>query len=219
MNLWLVFLTGLSVGSISCLAVQGTLLASTIATRNNNSTRKIHPLLPTVWFLVAKLISYTILGFVLGFLGKTIGFSNQVFIIAQFLAGLYLIALGLNLLGAHPIFRYAVINPPKMMSRFIRSRSKSAEIFAPALLGILTIFIPCGVTLAMETVAITSANPYSGAAIMSVFTLGTSPIFLGLGVFTDFLTKRLKGNLLRFAALVILYFGVHFYYWNIYEWI
>lgn len=33
MDLWLIFLTGLTVGGLTCLAVQGSLLASTIAAR------------------------------------------------------------------------------------------------------------------------------------------------------------------------------------------
>lgn len=78
----------------------------------------------------------------------------------QFAAGLYMIAVALNLLNIHPIFRYAVIQPPKFLTRRVRNQSKSKELFAPALLGLMTILIPCGTTLAIEALAISTSSPF-----------------------------------------------------------
>ena len=38
MNLWVIFITGLTVGGLTCLAVQGGLLASVIAARDGESS-------------------------------------------------------------------------------------------------------------------------------------------------------------------------------------
>jgi adenylate cyclase len=66
MNLWLIFLTGLTVGGLTCLAVQGGLLASVIAAKEEEEvekgTNKRDTVFPTLAFLVAKLIAYTLLG-------------------------------------------------------------------------------------------------------------------------------------------------------------
>ena len=40
MNLWVIFLTGLTIGGLTCLAVQGGLLASVIAAREGEEVEK-----------------------------------------------------------------------------------------------------------------------------------------------------------------------------------
>lgn len=212
MNLWVIFITGLTLGSLTCLAVQGGLLASIIAAREEDDLEegksKKHTVFPTLAFLTTKLIAYTILGFILGAFGGAIGISPNVQIIMQFIAGLYMVAVALNLLNVHPIFRYVIIQPPRFLTRMVRNQSKSKDLFAPAFLGAMTIFIPCGTTLAMEALAISSANAFLGATIMFVFILGTSPLFLGVGWLTTILGDNFRERFLRIAALGVLYLGV-----------
>jgi len=204
MDLWIIFLTGLTVGGLTCLAVQGGLLASTIAAREERK----HTIFATSAFLVSKLAVYTILGFILGSFGGAINITPNVQIAMQLLAGLYMVAIALNLLNVHPIFRYVVIQPPRFLTRIVKNQSKSKELFAPAFLGMMTIFIPCGTTLAMEALAISSANAYTGALIMFFFVLGTTPLFFGVGVLTTFLGDNFQGKFLKFAAIAILYLGI-----------
>lgn len=212
MDLWIVFITGLTVGGLTCLAVQGGLLASIIAAREEEEVEKgintKNPVRPTLAFLAAKLVAYTLLGFLLGAFGGAIGINQTTQIIMQGAAGLYMIAIALNLLNVHPIFSYAVIQPPKFLFRTIRNQSRSKDLFAPALLGAMTIFIPCGTTLAMEALAIASGNAISGAAIMAVFVLGTTPLFFGVGWITGVLGDTFRTRFLRIAAFGVLYLGI-----------
>ena len=202
MNLWIIFLTGLTVGGLTCLAVQGGLLASIIAARHS------HTIWSTFAFLTTKLIVYTFLGFILGAFGGALNISPNVQITMQFIAGLYMVVIALNLLNVHPIFRYAVIQPPRFLTRIVRNQSKSKDLFAPAFLGAMTIFIPCGTTLAMETLAISSANAILGALIMAVFVLGTMPLFFGVGFLTTILGDNFQGRFLKLAGLIVLYLGI-----------
>ncbi len=204
MNLWVIFLTGLTVGGLTCLAVQGGLLASTIAAREE----KKHTIFATLAFLATKLAAYTLLGFILGAFGGILNISSNVQIIMQFIAGLYMIAIALNLLNVHPIFRYAVIQPPRFLTRLVRNQSRSKDLFAPAFLGAMTIFIPCGTTLAMETLAISSANAFLGALIMFFFVLGTLPVFFGVGFLTTVLGDNFQGKFLKLAGIIVLYLGI-----------
>lgn len=210
MNLAVIFLTGLTVGGLTCLAVQGGLLASVIAAREKEGIEhkgKVDRIFPTLAFLLAKLFAYTILGFVLGALGSFISLTSQVQSVIQLFAGIYMIVIALNLLDVHPIFRYAVIQPPKFLTRRIRNQSRSSDIFAPATLGLMTIFIPCGTTLAMEALAISTASPVKGALIMATFVLGTFPMFFGIGYITSFLGEKFKNNFLKFAAVLLIFLG------------
>lgn len=212
MNLWVIFITGLTVGGLTCLAVQGGLLASVIAAKEEDEVGKgVNPkntVLPTIAFLLAKLVAYTLFGFILGAFGGAIGISQTVQIIMQFVAGLYMTAVALNLLNIHPIFRYAVIQPPKFLTKRVRNQSKSKDLFAPAFLGAMTIFIPCGTTLAMEALAISSGNAFAGAAIMAAFVLGTMPLFFGIGWITSILGDNFRDKFLRIAAMAVLYLGI-----------
>ena len=212
MNLWVIFLTGLTVGGLTCLAVQGGLLASVIAERGEENLKgkgtAKHPIYATVAFLISKYIAYVALGFILGAFGGAINISGNVQTIMQLAAGVYMIAVAGNLLNLHPIFRYAIIQPPRFLQRMVRNQSKSKDLFAPALLGAMTIFIPCGTTIAMEALAISSANAFIGASIMAVFILGTMPLFFGIGALTSIMGEAFKSKFLKIAAVAVIYLGI-----------
>src|SRR5581483_357219 len=156
-NLWTIFLTGLFVGGLTCMAVQGGLLAATIAQREEERLKedaKNGAIFPIVAFIVAKLVAYTVIGFLLGLLGSAFQLSLSVRTILQFAVVIFMVGTALNILEVHPIFRYFVIQPPRFLTRLVRNQSKSKNIFAPALLGAFTVFIPCGTTQAMLALAI-----------------------------------------------------------------
>lgn len=211
MELWPIFITGLFVGGLTCLAVQGGLLASTIAQREEEKLKdKMQSMsnalaaLPITSFLLAKLAAYTILGFLLGWFGSIFQLSITAQIIMQVAVGIFMLGTALNILEVHPIFRYFVIQPPRFLTGLIRNQARSQSIFAPALLGAFTVFIPCGTTQAMMALAIASGNPLLGAAVMFVFTLGTSPVFFTLGFLATKLGDALRLQFMKFAAYAII---------------
>ncbi len=211
-NLGIIFLTGLSVGGFSCMAVQGGLLASTIATREKedvNAKKGLrHSIGPTAAFVTAKLLIYTLLGFVLGAFGGALDLSPTTRTIMQVAAGVYMIAVALDLLQIHPIFHYAILQLPRFLTRRIRSQAKSKDIFAPAILGTMTVFIPCGTTLAMEALAISSGSAVSGAAVMAAFILGTIPLFFGLGILTTIIGDSMRLYFFKLAGVIVIYLGL-----------
>lgn len=221
MNLLFIFLTGLTTGGLSCLAMQGGLLTSVIANQKEQeidtkekkkaSLKTFDTLdwLPVTIFLITKLISHTLLGFLLGLIGSAITLSLNVRLAFQVFTALFMFATAMNLLDAHPIFRYVVFQPPKFLQRWIRNTSKSKALFAPGLLGLMTIFIPCGVTQAMEVLAINSGNPIYGALIMFSFVLGTSPLFAVLGVLTAKLSETWNQAFTKIASLTLLFMSLY----------
>lgn len=207
-NLWTIFLTGLLTGGLTCLAVQGGLLATTIAQREESRLKdKITNsgnALPIIAFLIAKLIAYTILGFLLGWFGSLFQLNLTTQITMQIVVAIFMIGTALNILNIHPIFRYFVIQPPKFLTRIVRTQSKSKSLFAPAVLGASTVLIPCGTTQAMIALAIGSGNPFMGSAVLFAFVLGTSPLFFMLGYFATRLGERLQLRFMKIAAFTLL---------------
>lgn len=213
LSLGTIFLTGLITGGLTCLAVQGGLLASSIATRTQENleqhTKTTGHAGPILAFLVSKLIAYTVLGFFLGMLGSVLDLSVGTRVILQFAVVFFMIGTAFNLLNVHPIFRYFAIQPPRFITRIIRRNSKSSNFFAPAFLGALTIFIPCGTTQAMMALSIASGNPIFGSAILFTFVLGTSPLFFILGYAAARAGGVLSKNFTRIAAAAILLLAIY----------
>ncbi|HLD25277.1 MAG TPA: sulfite exporter TauE/SafE family protein, partial [Patescibacteria group bacterium] len=115
----------------------------------------------------------------------------------------FMIGTALSFLDVHPIFRYFVIQPPRFLTRYIRGRAKSGSIYAPAFIGFLSIFIPCGTTQAMMALAAASGNPWWGMAIMTVFVAGTAPLFFLLGISIDVIKATLKEKFGVVAATLV----------------
>lgn len=207
-TIWLAFLTGLTTGGISCLAVQGGLLASSVSQTTetgllDGSQKKSVSFGVIGMFLGAKLVAHIILGFLLGMLGSTLVLSPMVMGFVQIVAGLFMLATAARIANLHPIFRYAVITPPRWAFKLLRRVSRDESAFAPLALGFFTILMPCGVTQATMAIAVASANPWIGAAIMGSFILGTSPIFFFLGAAVMTLLKHKIFSYAAAAAVAV----------------
>lgn len=222
-QLMVAFITGITTGGLSCLAVQGGLLASSLAHQieqdyagqiSNGKKSKQQPVtwtnsaFPIFLFLVAKLVVYTLLGAFLGWLGSYFAISPMSRAILMILIGLFMVGNGLRMFNVHPIFRYFSIEPPKFITRYIRRTAKGTDTFTPLFLGALTIFIPCGVTQAMMATALGTGSLVMGAALMFAFTLGTSPVFFIIAYLTTELGARLEKFFMRFVAIVVLILGL-----------
>jgi sulfite exporter TauE/SafE len=197
--------TGLLAGGASCAAVQGGLLASAVTRRHKVLSDQNHsgPFAPVAAFLGAKLVSHTLLGAALGVLGAAIQPSPRVQAMLLIGAALLMVLFALDMLGVSAVRRF-VPQPPAGWGRRVRRSAKSSNAIAPAILGFLTVLIPCGVTLSMELVAITSGSPVAGAAVMAGFVIGTGPLFAVIGVVLRSAARLWQGRLSIATAVVIL---------------
>lgn len=204
------FLTGLTVGGLSCLAVQGGLLLGLLARREEEGGRLSgwqRFILPTGAFLVAKIAAYTLLGFALGWIGEKVQLTSTARIVFQTIAGLFMIFTAIRLIVPHWL-PWLTINPPASVRRFIRRSAKNEAIAAPAFLGFLMVLIPCGITQAMEVAAVASGSAWQGAAILFAFTLGTAPFFFLIGVLAKG-TALFQKRLAYAAAAVVAFLGLY----------
>jgi sulfite exporter TauE/SafE len=218
-SLWIVFLTGLTAGGLSCMAIQGGLLTSSLAsqiethvqvTRKKKKNTKINlPLAqPIALFLIAKLVVYTLFGVLLGALGSVFDLTPQMRAGLQIAIAIFMLGNAMRLLNVHPIFRYFNIEPPPAMRRWIRRKAKGQETwFSPLILGALTVFIPCGVPQTMMAVAVSTGSPLQGGLIMFAFTLGASPLFFLLTYLATKLGALMEKYFVRFVALALVIFA------------
>jgi sulfite exporter TauE/SafE len=165
-------------------------------------------LAPVGGFLAGKLVSHALLGALLGALGGAVELSVGTRTWLQIGAGVLIIVFGLAQLGV-PGFRRIVVEPPLSWMRIVRSRARSQAALAPALLGLATVLIPCGVTLSVEALALTSGSALAGAATMAVFVLGTGPLFAVLGYAARKAATAWRGRLAAVTGLVVLVMGAY----------
>lgn len=221
-SIWIAFVTGLTAGGLSCMAVQGGLVTSTLVghaedmagLRPIKAKAKINQqqpqlALPIIIFLAAKLVAYTMLGILLGALGSLVGLSPQARGILQIAIALFMLANALRLFNVHPFFRHFSFEPPARIRRLLRQKSKSKDnVLTPVILGILTVLIPCGVTQAMMALAISTGSALQGGILMFAFTLGASPVFFLLTYLATRLGKLTEKYFTRLVALALLVFGL-----------
>jgi sulfite exporter TauE/SafE len=213
------FITGITTGGLSCLAVQGGLLASSLAhqieqdyveqaaNKKQKASVRTNSAFPIFLFLVAKLVAYTLLGALLGWLGSFLTLSPMTRAMLMIAIGIFMIGNALRMFNVHPIFRYFSVEPPKFITRYIRRTAKGTDTATPLFLGGLTVFIPCGVTQAMMATALGTGSIAMGAALMFAFILGTSPVFFIVAYLTTELGSRLEKFFMRFVAVVLLILG------------
>jgi sulfite exporter TauE/SafE len=230
-NLAAVLVTGLFAGGVSCAAVQGGLLTALITRQRaaaepqpqpsggKTRTKQAAPpksalstlgddLAPVGGFLAGKLVSHTLLGALLGALGSVVELSVGVRTWLQIGAGLMIIVFALAQLGV-PGFRRIVVEPPLSWMRLVRTSARSQTAVAPALLGFATVLIPCGVTLSVEALALTSGSAVMGAATMAVFVIGTSPLFALLGYAARKAATAWRGRLAVVTGLAVAALGFY----------
>ncbi|MFM9373036.1 sulfite exporter TauE/SafE family protein [Streptomyces sp. Da 82-17] len=199
--------TGLFAGGASCAAVQGGLLAGAVGRRatawSPEAWERSGLFAPVGAFLGAKLASHTLLGAALGLVGAAIQPGPRARAILLVASAVLMLLFALDMLGVRAVRRF-VPRPPASWGRRVRRSAKSTAVTTPAVLGFLTVLIPCGVTLSVELIAVTAGSPLAGAAVMAGFVLGTGPLFAVLGFLLRSAARRWQGRLSVVTAVIVL---------------
>jgi sulfite exporter TauE/SafE/copper chaperone CopZ len=164
------FIIGLVASVSSCLAVVGGLVLSLSAKMEKDEDAGLVKK-SFILFHAGRLISFALLGGMLGFIGETIGISFVFSSILGLIASVVMIILGLNLVG---IIKKNKLTLPSNIFSFFRKIEHAT--LSPIIVGVGTFFLPCGFTQSMQVAALGSGSFISGMLIMFLFALGTLPI-------------------------------------------
>ena len=135
-------------------------------------------LLPGVLYNAGRLVSYTAVGFAVGALGSVITVSDLFRNIVLLLAGLFMVIMGLNMLGLFPFLRRLTPKLPQFLTKKIDAQKTGR---GPFVIGILNGFMPCGPLQAMQLYALSTGSPIKGGISMFLFCIGTIPLMFALG--------------------------------------
>ena len=162
------FIIGLIASVSSCLAIVGGLVLSLSAKISQDDISDTKTFL---LFHTGRLVSFAILGGILGLIGNAIGINFTFTAILGLITSVVMLLLGLNLAGI--FFKNHLTLPSGIFNFFRKVEHKT---FTPLIIGFATFFLPCGFTQSMQIVAVGSGSFMSGALIMFAFALGTLPM-------------------------------------------
>lgn len=202
----IVFLLGIFASISSCMAVVGSLVLS----MSSVYAKEKQGLKPMIFFHISRLVAFLILGGVLGLIGSLFLLSKSVEIVMGIVLFFVMLILGLNLLNITPWFRKLELTLPKGISKNLLEKTDIKNIFAPILLGIVTFFLPCGFTQAMQLNAVLTGDILTSAMIMFVFALGTLPVPLIITLSSKRITQGKNSDLfLKTAGFLVIFFAIY----------
>jgi len=207
------FIFGLLAGISTCAALIGGLILSMskqwleLYPGDESIFRKLQPHL---MFNAGRILSYAVLGAILGAVGNRLQFSLKLTSILVIAVSVMMIFLALQMLGLKA-FRRFQFTMPKFITRHIADESNFKGRYTPFLMGAFTFFLPCGFTITAQGLALISGSPIQGGLIMLLFALGTLPMLLAIGISSVSFSKRphLSFRFLKVAGFLVLFFALY----------
>ncbi|MDR0616225.1 MAG: sulfite exporter TauE/SafE family protein, partial [Synergistaceae bacterium] len=208
MGYWMLFAIGL-LTSIHCVAMCGGInLSQSLAGGGENDHGRgggTSGLRPAILYNAGRVVSYTAVGGIVGALGSAVSFSGPMKGAVQIVAGIFMVMLGLNMLGMLGSLRAFIPRLPKSLTSRIDGKKRGK---GPLYVGLLNGLMPCGPLQAMQFYALSAGSPLAGALAMLFFSLGTVPLMFGLGAFGSLMSRKFAGRAMRAGAFLVIVMGV-----------
>ena len=207
-SLPVVLLVGITAGLSTCMALVGGLILGISArhAEKHPEASTMQKFRPHVFFNAGRLVSYALLGGLLGSLGSFLQLSGTILGALTILVGIVMMTLGMKLIGIFPRLEQGGLTMPKSISRVlgIKNHEKEYSHRSSFITGALTFFLPCGFTQAMQLYAVSTGSFLEGGLIMAVFALGTAPGLLGIGGITSAVKGIFAKRFFKFAGVVVI---------------
>lgn len=145
-----------------------------------------------------RLLSYTLMGALLGALGRTFGCDDEMKSMLFTVCGLLVVLTGLKMWGV-PFLRRLSVELPRPCRFCGRA----------FVVGLLTGLMPCGALTSMWLLAASSLSLIGGALAMLAFGAGTCVFMLAFGLFGAFIPKKYNKYILKASTVFIVALGLN----------
>jgi sulfite exporter TauE/SafE/copper chaperone CopZ len=204
MGYGILFVVGL-LTSLHCIAMCGGInLSQCVTGKFGGDSKNIAKLKPSLLYNAGRVISYTLIGGIVGALGSVISFSGWAKGIVAVFAGIMMLIMGLNMLNVFPALRRLNPRMPKIFRRLAGQKASRG----PFIVGLLNGLMPCGPLQAMQLYALGTGSIIVGAASMFFFSLGTVPLMFGLGAISSFLSGNFTRKMMKTSAVLVMVLGI-----------
>jgi len=206
MSYGILFVVGI-LTSLHCMSMCGGINLSQCVSYNftDSESGNASKLKPSFLYNLGRVISYTLIGGLVGALGSVISFSGAAKGAVAIVSGLFMIIMGANMLNLFPWLRK--LNPrfPRILGSKIYSNTGNRK---PLYIGLLNGLMPCGPLQAMQIYALATGSFVAGAMSMLVFSLGTVPLMFGLGAISSLLSTKFTKRIMKVSAVLVITLGV-----------
>lgn len=205
MGFGILFVVGL-ITSLHCIAMCGGInLSQCVAYKfEENEQNKWGKLKPSLLYNLGRVVSYTIIGGVVGALGSVLSFTGAAKGIVAILSGVFMVVMGLNMLNIFPWLRKFNPRLPKFLGKIASSNKNNS----PFYVGLLNGLMPCGPLQAMQLYALGTGSFFVGAFSMLLFSLGTVPLMFGFGAISSFLSSKFTQKMMKVSAVLVMLLGI-----------
>jgi len=211
-NFGILFVFGL-LTSIHCVGMCGGLVLSQSiekpgvpAEKESSPAGRKHVVLPSAFYNAGRLISYTVIGGLIGGLGQTLALSGVLKGLLPVIGGVFMILMAVNMLGIFAGLRRLQFGLPKGILKKLGIGRPGYR--SPFIVGLLTGLMPCGPMQIIQIYALGTRSILIGAVSMLCFALGTTPGLFGFGVLGSYISKGASRVILRASALLVAILGV-----------
>ncbi len=194
--------------SVHCVAMCGGICLSQCVPKNQTTgitSGRLETIKPSLLYNLGRVISYTIIGAIVGAIGSVVSFSGTMKGFVQLAAGVFMVIMGLNMLNIFPGLRKFNPRMPKLFAKKIYAKRLGSS---PLYIGLLNGLMPCGPLQAMQLYALSTGSPIKGAIAMFLFSIGTFPLMFLFGALSSFMNKKFSGRLMKFSAVLVVLLGV-----------
>ncbi len=206
------FSLGIIASLSTCLALTGGIIMSFSSEYEIAKNKKIsfyERAIPQVYFHAGRIIGFGLLGGLLGEVGSAFKYSVSFTGYLTIFVAIVMFYIGLHILNIVPNITSLGFHLPKKMSEKIHTIQNKDHYFMPAILGVLTFFLPCGFTQSMQLVAVASGSFISGSLVMIFFALGTMPVLFSVGLGSSFVQENRFKFLKKIVGVVIIFFAMY----------
>lgn len=208
-SLLVVFTIGLTAGVSTCMALVGGLVLGFAArhTEKHPNATSAQKFRPHLYFNLGRVLSYFLLGGVIALLGKAFQLSGTALGLITVAVGGVMFVLGVQLTELFPRLANGALTLPASIGKIFGLRGHESKEYSHTnamIGGALTFFLPCGFTQAMQIYAVSSGSFITGALIMGIFALGTTPGLLGIGGVTSIVEGPWIKRFYRFIGVLVL---------------
>lgn len=201
----MLFVIGL-LTSLHCIAMCGGINLSQCISANQIQDEKLWPKFkPSLLYNSGRVISYTLLGGIVGAIGSAVSFSGPAKGIVAVVGGIFMVVIGINMLGIFPWLKRFKISTPKFFGAKIHNSASKRN---PFIIGLLNGLMPCGPLQTMQLYALGTGSFFAGAASMFLFSLGTVPLMFGFGAVSSLLSSKFTHRMLKVSAVLVIILGL-----------
>lgn len=187
--------------SVHCVGMCGGIcLSQCVNTKGEGIAEQVRP---SLLYNLGRVISYTVIGGLVGALGSVISLGGMFRGAVALFAGVFMVIMGLNMLNLFPWIKKLTIRMPKFIVANAQGKNNN-----PFYIGLLNGFMPCGPLQAMQLYALSTGDPLRGGLSMFFFSVGTMPVMFGFGSLSAFISKKFTAKVMTASAVLVIILGL-----------